>query len=115
MIHLYDSVLKNVIGYILEGLFQAEVLTSAALALKTLSRDCSRSLAPFTPNILQCCKQALDSGQMSPNDSIRIVYCIGRFLPFLPNDQIITAVNEIFAPCLTQLQTLAAQDVSIIV
>ncbi|ODM95170.1 Importin-13 [Orchesella cincta] len=110
MIHLYDTVLKSIIGFILEGLFQPEVMTSAALALKTLSRDCSRSLAPFTPDILSFCKQALESGRMSPNDSIRIVFCIGRFLPFLPSDQIITAVNEIFAPCLTQLQSLAAQD-----
>lgn len=67
----------------------------------------------FLPRYFECLlQQALESGRMSQNDTIRIVYCIGRFLPYLPNDQIITAVNEIFAPCLTQLQTLAGQDVS---
>lgn len=56
MIHLYEAVLKSIIGFILEGLFQSEVQTSAALALKTLSRDCSRNLSAFTPDILSFCK-----------------------------------------------------------
>jgi len=48
---------------------------------------------------------------MSQNDCNRIVFCIGKFLPYLPDDQIISGVNEIFSPCMNELQTLAGQDV----
>ena len=56
MLHSFDQVAKNLIGFILEGLFQPDLVTSSALALKTLSRDCSFSLTDFIPQILASCK-----------------------------------------------------------
>jgi hypothetical protein len=53
---MYDSVVKNIVGFILEGLFQPDIATAAALAMKTLSRDCTKNLSEFTPQILSSCK-----------------------------------------------------------
>ena len=49
---------------------------------------------------------------LSENDCMRLVYVLGRFLAYLPLDQILTFVDEIFAPGLAQLQSIAAVEVS---
>jgi len=56
MLGQYEQVIQNIIGFILEGLFYPDIWTSAALALKTLSRDCTKSMLDFTPQILSSCK-----------------------------------------------------------
>ncbi|CAG7822953.1 unnamed protein product [Allacma fusca] len=94
----------------IECLFQPEIATSSALALKTLSRDCSSNLLEFIPQIIASCKQALCSGMLSENDCMRLVYCVGRFVVYLPLDQILSIVDEIFAPGLTQLQSIAVVE-----
>jgi len=56
MLHTFDGFVKNAIGFILEGLFLPESSSSATLALKTISRDCTKALSEFTPLILTSCK-----------------------------------------------------------
>ena len=43
---------------------------------------------------------------------MRLVYVVGRFVVYLPFDQILLHVEEIFAHGLQQLQSIAAVEVS---
>jgi len=56
MLHLFENAVRNLIVFILEGLFIVESSSSATLTLKALSRDCTKLLAEFTPQILSSCK-----------------------------------------------------------
>lgn len=56
MLHLFENSVRNMIGFVLEGLFLPESSSSATLTLKALSRDCTKLLVEFTPQILASCK-----------------------------------------------------------
>lgn len=56
MLQSYDGVAKNLITFILDGLFVTEVVSTATLALKSLSRDSAKQLVEFAPQILASCK-----------------------------------------------------------
>lgn len=96
MLHMYDAVVKNILGFILEGLFEQEIVTSAALAMKTLSRDCTKNLSEFTPQILTSCKVIQTKLKKILGDFFKIIYSFSKHLRveiFLPT----TATESFFA------------------
>lgn len=105
-INQHPDVLHQVVPILVTGLRAQEYATSATMALKDLTRDCQVSLQPFAEMILQAAKEALDSGRLQHNESIRLMYPLGKVLSCLPTAAVVQQLQIIVIPYLEELQQL---------
>ncbi|KAJ1531786.1 hypothetical protein ONE63_000442 [Megalurothrips usitatus] len=108
-INHHPVALRDVMPLLLLGLDCEEVATSATMALKDLTRDCQPSITPFCSPILRAAKQALSAGHLKANESIRMMYIVGRVLSICPLPDILSYLDEVLLPRVTELQELAHQ------
>ncbi|XP_059479172.1 importin-13 [Neocloeon triangulifer] len=108
-INKHSDVLNQVVPILVTGLKAQEYATSATMALKDLTRDCQVSMQPFAELILHAGKEALDSGRLLHNESIRLMYPLGKVLSCLPTPSVIQHLQQIFIPYLEELR-LMLQD-----
>lgn len=108
-INHHPVALRDVMPLLLMGLDCAEVATSATMALKDLTRDCQPSITPFCSSILLAAKQALAAGHLRANESIRMMYIVGKVLSICPLPDILAYLDEVLLPRVTELQELAHQ------
>lgn len=108
-INHHPLALRDVMPLLLMGLDCAEVATSATMALKDLTRDCQPSISPFCSPILLAAKQALAAGHLRAAESIRMMHIVGRVLSICPLQDILSYLDEVLLPRVTELQELAHQ------
>jgi hypothetical protein len=104
----HPLVLPRVLNLVLQGLKGSFPSTTVAstMALKDLTRECQLLIEPFAPLILIACRDGLsDSSSLKAKDKARLVCCIGQVLSVLPNDIILSYLNELFPPMIDRLNT----------
>lgn len=57
----------------------------------------------------------LRGGDLRQNESVRLMYSVGRVLSILPLQTIILYLDTLMLPCVDELQMLLSQSVSIYV
>ncbi|XP_050507704.1 importin-13 [Diabrotica virgifera virgifera] len=106
----HPDLLENIFPLVLTGLGNPEVSTSATMALKDITQNCQKYLAPFGEHILIASQTVLQSGNLKPAECRRLMYSIGRVLSTLPVDRIMTYLNMILAPSFEDLQKYSEAD-----
>lgn len=58
-----------------------------------------------------CLQDALHSGRLKINDSLRLMHSVGRLLATLPAESLFPSLEVIISPYFTQLNSLSSQQV----
>ncbi|CAH1099739.1 unnamed protein product [Psylliodes chrysocephalus] len=108
----HPDLLENIFPLVLSGLGNPEVSTSATMALKDITNNCQKYLAPFAEHILMASQSVLSNGSLKLAECRRLMYSIGRVLSTLPVDRIMGYLNMILAPSFEDLQKFSEAEPS---
>uniref|UniRef100_A0A0A9XGA6 Importin-13 n=3 Tax=Lygus hesperus TaxID=30085 RepID=A0A0A9XGA6_LYGHE len=91
----HSDVLGQLIPTLVASFQDTETSTSATLALKDITLECTTSMAPFAPSLLMSCQAALAKGHLQQAECVRLMYSIGRLLSVLPYEEMLIQLGNI--------------------
>ncbi len=106
----YPQVVASVLPLVTSAIGDPELALSATMALKDLARDCNEALQPCSRDIITACSAALSSGRLKPSECARLMFPVGRMVAYLPRADMLTELQNILTPYLTELQTVAGRQ-----
>ncbi|XP_054276108.1 importin-13 [Macrosteles quadrilineatus] len=105
----HPTTLQQVIPLLMFGLESSDTAPSATMSLKDITRDCQLLLEPHSHLILTRAMEVLRAGTLKQNESVRLMYSVGRVLSILPLQTIIQYLDNVMLPCVDELQLLLNQ------
>lgn len=104
--------LANVMPLVISGINNQDVSPNATMALKDLTQNCQRLLAPYADHIIFSCQFALQNGNLKLQEHIRIMYSLGKVLGILSTyHQIMENLKVILGPSFEEIQQIANGEV----
>ncbi|ESO93597.1 hypothetical protein LOTGIDRAFT_189780 [Lottia gigantea] len=108
----HPDILGCIVPLLLQGLGNAEVATSATMALKDVTRENLDHVQPYAHQIILASQTVLESNTLKERDNLRLMSSVGQVLTVLPFQDILQYLDRILAPHLQQLEQLIKQEPS---
>ncbi|KAF2883130.1 hypothetical protein ILUMI_23047 [Ignelater luminosus] len=102
----HPEAIDNIIPLLISGLSNPEVAPNATMALKDVSQNCQKYLAPYAEHLLMACQAALQIEQLRLAERIRLMYSLGIILSILPINKIMECLNVILGSSIEDMQVL---------
>lgn len=99
------SYLPHAIRILVIGLNSTQT-APATLGLKDICRECQLHLSGYAEPLLQACQLALQNGRLINQDSVRLMFSIGKLMSMLPQASLLLWLDAVVSPCFTELQTI---------
>ncbi|KAK9501148.1 hypothetical protein O3M35_002242 [Rhynocoris fuscipes] len=87
------DVLGQLIPTLVASIQNPETSTSATMALKDITRECTTSILPYAEDLLNSCQEALNKGRLKQVECLRLMYSVGRLLSILPYDVMLSRLE----------------------
>lgn len=84
------------IDFILKGIRQKEITSTASASLKELIIIKREMIAPLSEEILQGLNETMDKEDLMPSDYLNMISCLGYVLPVVPQYRALRTIEVIF-------------------
>lgn len=106
-----DPWLGKVLQVVILGLTKSSVSSSfASMALRDLTRECTESIGPFTPSILNTIEQTLPTVTPGDPEGLRLMFTAGQLLNTLPTvEEQLIHLDATLGLCIIKIRELLEQ------
>ncbi|ESO93592.1 hypothetical protein LOTGIDRAFT_118981 [Lottia gigantea] len=108
----HPDMLGCIVPLLIRGLGNAEVATSATMALIDVTRENLDHVQPYAHQLILASQTVLESNTLKERDNLRLMSSVGQVLTVLPFQEILQYLDRILAPHLQQLDQLIKQEPS---
>ncbi|XP_014250875.1 importin-13 [Cimex lectularius] len=106
----HSDMLSCLITTLVTSLQNPSTSTSATMALKDVTRECTTSIKPYVPALLNACQEALDHKRLREDECIRIMYSIGKLLSLIPYEDMVSKLEIIVNDYTTDIANALSQE-----
>ncbi|XP_073976588.1 importin-13-like protein cdm [Rhodnius prolixus] len=106
------DVLGQLIPTLVASIQNPETSTSATMALKDITRECTTTILPYAEDLLNSCQDALSKGRLKQVECLRLMYSIGRLLSILPYGIMLARLEPLVNSYTSDIERLLTEPLS---